>query len=379
MPWERPTLSQLQAQIQADIDASPIGLTGWLRNAVAPILGWALAGIAYLHYNYQDYIAKNATPWGSTDEWLFGWAGLVGITQEDATAATGTWTMSGTGAAGSPLPSGTLLNSGGLQFRTTAAAAVDGTGALSVPVQCTTAGVVGNLATGTSMSLASPVGGINSAGTFTLGAPGADQETQDALKTRMLQRYASPPQGGALSDYVGWSMEVPGVTRAWALNGGAGAGTVVVYPMLDNTEGAYGGFPQGTDGVAAAETRGAPATGDQLTVANALFSKQPVTALVTVASPIKTPIDFTVTGPNAPTYQSEIEAALADMFVRLANVGGTLDPATMDAWPTIESNDWYAAIDAIAGIGNFDVTSPTGPLTPTTGQLYTVGTVTTST
>lgn len=379
MPWLRPTLSQLQQQVQADIDGSPIGLTGWLRNAIVPILGWAMAGLAYLHYAYQDYIAQNATPWNAQDEWLFGWAGLVGVTQKDATAATGTWTMAGTGVANTALPSGTILSAGGLQFTTTAAASVSSGGALSVAVVCSTAGTVGNLATGTGMSLATPVGGINSTGSFTLGTPGADQETQAAMKTRMLQRYAAPPQGGDLADYVEWALEVPGVTRAWATPNGNGAGTVVVYTMFDDTESAYGGFPQGTGGVAAAETRGTAATGDQLTVANSIFSKQPVTALVSSVSPIKTSIDFTVTGANAPTCQAEIETALADMFVRLANVGGTLDPATMAAWPEIEPNDWYAALEAIPGLGSFDVTSPNAPLTPTAGQLYAVGTVTTST
>ena len=31
----------------------------------------------------------------------------------------------------------------------------------------------------------------------------------------MLFKYAQPPQGGAASDYIEWTLEVPGCTRAW--------------------------------------------------------------------------------------------------------------------------------------------------------------------
>lgn len=380
MPFARPTLTDLRNQAQQDITASPAGLSGFLRNAALPILAWAQAGLAYLHYAYLDWIAKQAVPWTATDEYLYGWAGLIGVTQKDAIAASGTVTISGTSAT-PPLsvPAGALINrADGVQFTVTTTTALTG-GSAAVPVQAVLPGAAGNTDAGTLMSLSNPIVGVTSAGSAGLITGGTDQETQDSLRSRMLQEYAAPPHGGDLADYIEWATAVPGVTRAWANPNGAGAGSVVVYVMLDAANAAHGGFPQGSNGGAATETRITPATGDQLTVANAIFPLQPVTALVTVSAPIASPVNFTVANlgtANTPAMQAAIAAALTDMFLRISNVGGTLDPASMAAWSTIEPNDWYQALNSIPGLSGFDVTAPSGPLTPATGQLYTLGTVT---
>lgn len=375
MPFSRPTLTQLRDQAQQDIAASPAGLNGFLRNAIVPILGWVQAGLAYLHYAYLDYIAKQAVPWSATDEWLFAWAALKAVYQKDATQASGTVTFSGSGT----IPSGSLVNRGdGAQFTVTADTAVS-SGGTAVPVQAVIAGSAGNTTSGTSMSLASPITGITSAGASGTITGGADQETQDALRSRMLRVYAAPPQGGDASDYVEWALAVSGVTRAWVTPGGAGAGTVVVYPMLDVAEAAGGGFPVGSNGVATGETRGTPGTGDQLAVANAIFPIQPVTALVYVTAPVNTPVDFSITGlgsNNTTAMQAAITSALQDMFLRLANVGGSLDPATMATWPNIEPSGWYEALGAISGLTTFDVSTPSAALVASAGELFTLGTVT---
>jgi uncharacterized phage protein gp47/JayE len=225
------------------------------------------------------------------------------------------------------------------------------------------------------------VSGIPVNGTGTSVTAGADQEIDDDLRTRMLLAYAAPPQGGDRADYVQWALAVSGVTRAWVAPNGSGAGTVVVYTMFDESESANGGFPQGTNGVSQydAGPGGAPrdtvATGDQLTVANALVTQQPVSALVYSVAPINAPQNFAIGGlgsNNTPTMQAAITAALQDMFLRLGNVGGTTDPSTGEAWPPIDPSDWYAAISSVTGIGRFTVTSPTAPISPGTGQLPTL-------
>ena len=76
---------------------------------------------------------------------------------------------------------------------------------------------------------------------------------------------------------------------------------------------------------------------------------------------------------------ASINSALAGMFASLGNVGGTVNPANGAAWPAIEPNDWYAALNAIPGLSGFTVSSPSAPITPNAGALFTVGTITTST
>jgi uncharacterized phage protein gp47/JayE len=182
----------------------------------------------------------------------------------------------------------------------------------------------------------------------------------------MLQAYASPAQGGCVTDYVQWAEQVPGVTRAWCNPLGLGAGTVVVYFMEDVTEAAYNGFPQGTNGVATLETRSTAAVGNQLIVANYIFPLRPVTALVYVYAPVASVLNFSVGG--VPTAKQP--AATAALTALLLQKGSPL------ATVSIDQSDADEAIAAVVGNVQFRVTAPTFPQTPAVGYLFTLGTVT---
>lgn len=386
MPYSRPPLTALQAQVLQDInsaqitDASGNVLVALLQRAILRVVGNATAGMSYEHYGYLDWISLQAVPWTATDEFLEGWAGLKGIYREVATATQGTVTFSGTN--GTPLTAGTSISrSDGASFIATAEGVWTGT-SVTVNVTAAMTGAAGNFDPNTQFTLANPISGILAASTAsTQTVSGTDLELDDSLKTRMLEAYAAPPQGGARQDYVEWALAVPGVTRAWVTPSGMGPGTVVVYTMFDTAEAAHGGFPQGTNGVAANEPRDAPATGDQLTVANAIFgpTEQPVTALVYSCAPNAEPTAFTITDlgtNNTATMQAAITAALQGMFLQFGNVGGTVNPESGAAWPAIPPNAWYAALEAIPGLTTFDVTVPSSPISPATGSLLTLGTVT---
>jgi uncharacterized phage protein gp47/JayE len=185
----------------------------------------------------------------------------------------------------------------------------------------------------------------------------------------MLLAYQAPPQGGDATDYVEWALAAPGVTRAWCNPLGAGVGTVVVYTMFDVAEVAFGGFPQGTNGVATAETRDAAATGDQLAVANSIYPKQPVTALVYSYAPAAQALAFTVAGllPNTAAMKAAVTAALTGMLFAKANPLATT---------IIDQSDADAAISATPGIQSFRVSAPAFPQTPTLGNIFTIGVVT---
>lgn len=383
MPFSRPSLSQLRAQVAADISSGIPGADGLLRFSNLGVLGTTLAGLAQLHYGYLDWIALQATPYTATDEYLEAWAALKGITRNPATASTGTATF--TGINGSVLPSGTQMVRGdGYLYQSTATGTV-ASGAVTVPVTSvlplidavnnpTGSGAASNTPSGTVLTLQSPVLGIQQNGTAaTAFTGGADVETDDSLRTRMLQRYQAPPQGGALADYVGWALAVPGVTRAWCAPNGFGAGTVVVYVMLDTAEAGNGGFPVGTDGISPDDQgpngpRGTIATGDQLTVANAIISEQPVTALVYVCAPTANTVDFTISSiSTAPTsVRTAIQNAITQIFLEQ----GSPIPGT-----SVEMSAIEAAIAAIAGTSGFVITAPAGNIANATGKLPVLGTV----
>jgi uncharacterized phage protein gp47/JayE len=385
MPYAIPTLAELIQQVQSDLNSADIvdadgnTINGFLEVGIVPVVaGRTLPGFVYEHYGYQAWISKQAVPWTATDEFFSGWAALRGVYQEAPTFTIGTVTFSGTN--GTTIPNATpLTRSDGTAFVTTAAGTVASLN-VTVPVQAVVAGSAGNFIANTGFTLSNSIANITAQSTGSAQTTaGTDQETFAAFKTRTLAIYASPPQGGDAQDYVEWASAVSGVTRAWVNPNGNGVGTVVVYVMLDIVESAYNGFPQGTNGVAALDTRDTAATGDQLTVANAIYPKQPVTALVYLYAPVADPIPFTINNlgsNNTSAMQTAIKNALNDMFLRYGSVGGTKNPLTLAAWPSIQPSAWYEALAAISGLTSFTVGAPLTPIVPGTGQLPVLGTVT---
>jgi uncharacterized phage protein gp47/JayE len=385
MPFQRPTLSDLRSQVAADISSGVPGADGLLRFSNLGVLGTVLAGLAQLHYGYLDWIALQATPYTATDEYLEAWAALKGIIRNPATAATGTATFTGTN--GAVLSSGALLARGdGYVYQTTATGTI-ASGTVTVPVKAilpiidpvdnpTGGGALGNAPSGTVLTLQSTVAGIQSAGVVAAAMTGgADVETDDSLRTRMLQEYQNPPQGGDLEDYIGWALDVPGVTRAWCAPNGFGVGTVVVYVMLDQAEAGNNGFPVGSNGVSQHDQgpggtpRGTIATGDQLTVADSIVNKQPVTALVYVCAPTAHTINFTISG--IATAPVSVRNAISDAIAQVMLEQGSPIAGTSVDLSAIES-----AIAAISGTAGFVITSPSANIANVTGELPVLGTVT---
>lgn len=248
---------------------------------------------------------------------------------------------------------------------------------MTVPAICNAdptgqTGAFGNCDEGTTFTLGIAIDGIQSNGAaasdFT---GGADIESQDSLMTRMLQAYQNPPQGGDAQDYVTWALAVPGVTRAWSNPNGFGVGTVVVYTMFDVSEAGHGGFPQGANGVATDETRSPiVATGDQLAVANLIFEKQPVTALVWSCAPTPNPISFTFTGTSgwSAVTKAAVQNAIASVFLQYGA------PVTSSI-PVIDLSLINSEIGAISGTEGFVMTSPAANIPNVVGQMPTIGTI----
>jgi uncharacterized phage protein gp47/JayE len=369
MPFQRPTLKTLFAQGANDV-AQSTGNFVLLRTAPLRILAKVFAGFVDGLYGYLDWIARQSNPATATGEFLRAWAALVGIYPIAASSAAGEEAVLFSGTPGAIMPEGTRLvrSADGVAFVTTALATVDAAGQLRASVQAVEPGAAGSTAQGVAMVIASAVAGVNATGSVvTAIAGGADIEDEDDFRTRMLERYRAPPQGGSATDYLAWAKTVPGVTRAWVSPNGAGAGTVVVYTMFDDVRAAQNGFPQGSSGGAAGETRTAPAAGDQLTVADAILPLQPVTALVFSCAPNPLPLALRITdleGDSA-TLRAAITEAVRGMLRRTAAPGGTLYPS-----------DITGAIASVAGIGHYTLVTPTAPVVAPAGSLATLNTIT---
>ncbi|MGF6792780.1 baseplate J/gp47 family protein [Paraburkholderia sp. 35.1] len=367
MPFSRPTLTQLRNASAQQLNASLPDADALLRFTNLNVIADIDAALACMLYGYLDWIALQCTPFQATDEYLEGWGALKGVTRKPCAQASGSITFNGT--SGVIADGAAITRSDGLAYVTTEAAQVSGgsvtVAASAVPDPLGLTGANGDCAAGTQFTLANAIAGIDSTGTAaTAFTGGADIEDNDDYRARVLFAYQNPPQGGDLDDYVGWALEVPGVTRAWCAPNGMGAGTVVVYVMLDEANAAHGGFPQGTNGCATKETRGTTATGDQLTVANAIYPQQPVTALVYAVSPTSQAIPMTIKGIGV-GLQAEVTAALKNQLLMDGAPGGTVILAHL-----------WSAISSVAGVNDFLIVSPTTDIVLAAGALPVLGTIT---
>jgi len=387
MPFQRPTLSELRQRNVGYMQSELRGVGSLLRFANLRIVATADAGMAHLHYGYLDYIALQATPYTATDEWLAGWAALKGVFRKPATAAT-CQEVSFTGTAGRSIPAGSRLNrSDGYTYRLDNAVTLgqDGTGTGTITAVLpdpssdpTGGGAAGNADAGTLLTLDVAIAGVQSQVTAVQAITGgADIELQEDFRARMLLAYQETAQGGNDEDYEGWALEVPGITRAWVVRRLMGFGTVGIYIMCDGVSGHPDGFPVGTNGVSHLEPENSQvATGDQGRVADHLYAEHNVTAEVWVCSPIKLPVNFTISGIK--TASAATKAAIDDAIDKVFFSEGRpgVKPAVDTPPVEIDLSSLELAIANVPGTKGFLLTQPTGNIALDVGQLPLRGTVT---
>ena len=347
MPFSRPTLAELAARTRNDT-VSSLPNPDLLRRNNADVMARVMAGAAHSLYGYIEWLSRQLIYDTADGDILERWASIWGISRKPATAAAGNVTITGTN--GAIVPDGTELAAGdGTLYATTAAVTIASGSALAA-VQAVTSGAVANRESGELLSLQSAISGINATATAGALTGGADLESDDALRGRLLARIKTPPHGGARSDYEAWSLEVPGVTRAWVSALELGAGTVVVRFMMDDT------YPDGI-----------PLSGDVTAVAAHIEPLRPVTANVTVAAPVAVPLNFSIAGlsPATTAVQTAVEQELTDLIAREAAPGGILLLSHINE-----------AISVAAGEWDHQLSVPAANVSNAAGYITTMGTIT---
>lgn len=162
-----------------------------------------------------------------------------GIRRRQPSAASGS--LDATGEADKAYPAGIGWLYGNILYTTTAPATADGAGAIVFEVEAAERGALTNVAAGEILTIADPAQYPTIDPSATVGADGlgggADEESVEALRARVLQRKQKPPQGGSQYDYEAFAREVPGVVRAFAdvyLNGPTTIG--VWFTMADRPD-----------------------------------------------------------------------------------------------------------------------------------------------
>ncbi len=347
MPHSRPSLPEIINRVRTDV-ISRLVQDDVLRRADAEVYARVVAAVTHGLYGYLEWISRQFIYDTAEAEILDRWASLwLNVPRKPAAAATGSVTF--TGSIGAVVPVGALLQAlDGVRYQTTAGTTLTGTTAV-LAVEAVIPAAAGNRAGGQSLSLAVPLAGVQPAAIAGALSGGADEEDDESLRARLIARIQTPPHGGARADYVGWALEVPGVTRAWCYPLELGAGTVTVRFMRDDDAG--GAIPD---------------AGEVAAVLAHIEPLKPVTAALTVLAPVAAPLAFTIAvTPNTAAVRATVQAELADLIRREAEPGGTLLLSRI-----------RAAISAAAGESNYVMTVPAADVVSPVGSITTLGVIT---
>jgi uncharacterized phage protein gp47/JayE len=295
MPYEIPTLPALTQRTEADFERNAPDA---LRRADAKVAARALSGTAFELYGYQAHIARQSNPATCDEDTLLRWADWrLEDGRTPAVAAKGVAAVSGS--------SGALVDAGqlyqlpdGRRYKVTVAVTlVDGVAILALEAE--DVGALGNVEAGT-LTAVTPVLGVNSSAV--IGADGlvggAEQESLEALRGRVQAAFKNPSKVGNGDDFVEWALEVPGVTRAWALPRWMGPGTFGLVFVRDG------------------DLDIIPTPAQVAEVQAYLDKKRPVTAEVYALAPVARLINFSIRlVPDSTALRAAVTQALRGLIV----------------------------------------------------------------
>lgn len=357
MAFEIPTLRALVTRTAAAFRANLKGSDAALWPNNVAVTAKVIAGAVWEPFAFLEYISRQILVHTADGDWLERHGYDYGITRLPASYARGRVTLTGTN--GTLVPAGLVLQrADGVRYMTTSGGTV-ASGVVEVAVSCDTVGRTGNAAGGVTLALIGVFPGLTLEHTVAASGigGGADTESDESLRARILFRKRMPPRGGARHDYVAWARDVAGVTRVFvdAVTVTNGRSSVGVWFMMDD-----------------AYADGLPQSADVAIVAAYIDTVRPAGARVDVAAPVPVAINITISGltPDTATVRSAVYAELADLFRREGRVSTTEHPATV-----YRSKIWES-VSAATGEDHHTVSAPASDTVLGLGRIAVLGTVT---
>lgn len=230
----------------------------------------------------------------------------------------------------------------------------------TIAVEAQTFGVSTNQIFNTQLALQSPIAGVdNQAGVDSTGLiDGLDQETDESLQSRLLDRLRNPVAHFNVADITSKAKEVVGVTRVFVQEVTPSLGQVTIYFMRDNDD----------DPI--------PSASEVLEVKNKILTIKPantasVDVIVLAPTAVATAFTFSAIFPDTITMRIAVEADLNQFFSEETNLETNV---TENAYLTAIQN----TVDTVNGdrLVSFTLSAPLGDIIITSGEIATLGTVT---
>jgi len=361
MAFNRPSLQDLITRVEGDFK-SGLGLITILRRSFIGILSRVLAGLAHTLFGYISFIELQAFPDTAEIEYLERWAIIWGVQRKVATFSE--FIVDITGTNGTTIPANTIYRrADGVEFYTQALVTLAGpTGTLYLIA--VVAGKAGQVFVSDTISILSPIAGLNSTATVSsIVIEPEDSESDESLRARLITRIQVPPSGGAAQDYISWALAVPGITRAWIKPQDLGPGTVSVFVVSDD------------------EDPITPSPAKITEVEDYIEARRPVTATVSIFAPALLAITMTIKlKPNNATVQAAVVAELEDLILREAALAGAYKAPGVLHDGKILLSRINEAISIAIDEEDHEITLINGiapaNITPATNQLITLGVIT---
>jgi uncharacterized phage protein gp47/JayE len=360
MPFERATLTELVDRISSDIKTRVTGGSNLLRRSVLMVLARVFAGAIHLLYGYLGYQSEQRFVAKADQTGLDDLADEYGMTRNAPTYAQGSVQVTGTDGATISADE-ELQTSSGIKYTVDSAQTISG-GVATLDITASEAGSDGNQSSGAELTFTTPISSVSQTATVDSDGltGGADEETDDELRTRLLIRKQYPPYGGCAYDYKAWMMENSGITRAWVFTEYNGVGTVGCTFVMDNTD-PY--LPS----AATLETirdymieHTDPATGR---IVGIPVGAEPGLFMIELT---EQSMNFSLSiYPNTSIVQDAIEEELTDLILRDGGPG-----------ETIYMSDIQSALSNISSLERFAVTTPSSDVTAASNKIHALGTIT---
>jgi uncharacterized phage protein gp47/JayE len=350
----------IDERIQSDIRNRIENPTTFLRRSAFRVLARALAGSHHLQYGYLVFMKDQLFVSTAETDFLEIMGNELGIARKEGSKTQGNVTATGTN--GINIASGTRLqsSSGNIYTVDSTVAIAGGTATLAITAEDN--GDDYDEAAGTTLTFVTPISGVDSVVTVDSNTltGGLDDENDTLYRARILDRKRQPPHGGASFDYVKWSKEVSGVTRAWSFPQYNGNGTIGVAFVRDG------------------DTDIIPNETQRQVVRDYIVSHSDPITNITVGCPVtaepgllmitlsELALNFSIRlTPNNATVQAAVQSNLADLILQRGGPGETITLSQM-----------YEAIGTATGETSNRILSPTDDVAAPTNRVHVLGTIT---
>lgn len=349
MTISKPTIQEIKDRQVNDLKVA-LNSPEFLDGSFAKAISDAQSGGMFSIYGLLQRLSEIVLPDQAVGEFLNRWSAIWKISRIAATYASGNITFTGTDTT--VIPSGTqFISDDDITYKTTIQGTIS-SGSATVAAIALAPGSKGNKAAAVTMTMLSPIAGVDSTVTVANGGltAGADQESDESLLARLLQRIQSPPHGGSQDDYETWGLAISGVGKIWVFPNAGGNGTVHVFAV--------------TNDEANLIPDGAKITEIQTYIDDK--NRRPVTANVTVFAPTAVTRDFTIrVTPATDEIKAAVEANLKQLLIRDREPGGKLLISRV-----------REAVSTAAGETDNEVVSPSADVQYSTGEIPVFGTIT---